>query len=131
MFIRDERALETWLIKRAVESRVVVLPDGTEMTGEELETAAREAHGVPEVSCRSSSAAGRRAMSSMALLERDARDKGFFADRERVEALAQALTTPARDGDACSPTKSTRRSRWPSRTAAAAIRATTASIRIS
>src|SRR6187397_198342 len=37
VFIRDERALETWLIKRAIESRVVVLPDGTEMTGEELE----------------------------------------------------------------------------------------------
>src|SRR4029453_6605310 len=37
VFIRDERALETWLIKRAVESRVVVLPDGTEMRGEALE----------------------------------------------------------------------------------------------
>ena len=32
VFIQDERALETWLMKRAVESRVVVLPDGTEMT---------------------------------------------------------------------------------------------------
>ena len=30
------------------------------------------------------------------MLERDARDKAFFADRERVEALAQALTTPTR-----------------------------------
>ena len=37
MFIRDERALETWLIQRAVESRVVVLPDGSEMRGAELE----------------------------------------------------------------------------------------------
>ena len=37
VFIRDERALETWLMKRAVESRVVVLPDGTEMSGEQLE----------------------------------------------------------------------------------------------
>jgi len=30
------------------------------------------------------------------LLERDARDKGFFADRERVDSLARALTTAAR-----------------------------------
>ena len=36
-FIRDERALESWLIKRAVESRTVVLPDGTSMSGEQLE----------------------------------------------------------------------------------------------
>ena len=50
VFIRDERALETWLIKRAIESRVVVLPDGTEMTGEELEHQAGEAHGISEVS---------------------------------------------------------------------------------
>ena len=32
----------------------------------------------------------------LALLERDARDKGFFADRERVDSLAQALATPTR-----------------------------------
>src|SRR5512145_3037371 len=36
-FIRDERQLEAWLIKRAVESRVLVLPDGTETSGEQLE----------------------------------------------------------------------------------------------
>ena len=30
------------------------------------------------------------------LLERDARDKGFFAERERVESLAATLTTPTR-----------------------------------
>src|SRR5947207_13929934 len=33
VFIRDERALETWLMKRAVESRGVVLPDGTQSPG--------------------------------------------------------------------------------------------------
>src|SRR5215218_671121 len=36
-FIRDERELETWLIRRAVESRVLVLPDGSEITGVDLE----------------------------------------------------------------------------------------------
>src|SRR5213083_2026975 len=36
-FIRDERELEHWLIRRAVESRTVVLPEGIEITGVELE----------------------------------------------------------------------------------------------
>jgi DNA gyrase subunit B len=95
VFIRDERALETWLIKRAVESRVVVLPDGTEMSGEQLEhrleklIAFRKFLQIVE----------RRGPSRevvQALLERDAREKGFFADRERVDSLARALTTPVR-----------------------------------
>src|SRR5437867_7865870 len=36
-FIRDERDLENWLIRRAVESRSVVLPGGGEMSGVDLE----------------------------------------------------------------------------------------------
>ena len=95
VFIRDERALETWLMKRAVESRVVVLPDGTEMTGEVLEhrleklIAFRKYLQIIE----------RRGPSRdvvLALLEQDARDKGFFADRPRVEALAASLAGPSR-----------------------------------
>ena len=92
VFIRDERALETWLMKRAVESRVVVLPDGTEMSGEQLEQrlerliAFRKLLQIVE----------RRGPSRevvLGVLERDAKDKAFFADRERVDALATALTT--------------------------------------
>jgi DNA gyrase subunit B len=95
VFIRDERALETWLMKRAVESRVVVLPDGTEMSGEQLEhrlerlIAFRKLLQIVE----------RRGPSRevvLVLLERDARDKAFFADRAKVDSLAAALTTPAR-----------------------------------
>ena len=95
VFIRDERALETWLIKRAVESRVVVLPDGTEMSGEQLEhrleklIAFRKYMQIVE----------RRGPSHevvLALLERHVNEKGFFSDRERVEALAAALTTATR-----------------------------------
>jgi len=95
VFIRDERALETWLMKRAVESRIVVLPDGTEMSGEQLEhrlerlIAFRKLMQIVE----------RRGPSKevvLGLLERDARDKAFFADRARVEAVAAALSTPAR-----------------------------------
>jgi DNA gyrase subunit B len=95
VFIRDERALETWLMKRAVESRVVVLPDGTEMSGEQLEhrlerlIAFRKLLQIVE----------RRGPSRevvLGLLERDAKDKAFFADRARVDALAAALTTTTR-----------------------------------
>jgi DNA gyrase subunit B len=91
VFIRDERALETWLMRRAVESRVVVLPDGSEMTGELLEhrleklIAFRKYLQIIE----------RRGPSRdvvLALLEQEARDKGFFADRARVEALAASLS---------------------------------------
>ena len=95
VFIRDERALETWLMKRAVESRVVLLPDGTEMSGEQLEhrlerlIAFRKLLQIVE----------RRGPSRevvLVLLERDAKDKAFFADRAKVDSLAMALTTPAR-----------------------------------
>jgi DNA gyrase subunit B len=40
-FIKDERELETWLIRRAVESRTLVLGDGTEIAGEQLERRSR------------------------------------------------------------------------------------------
>ncbi len=95
VFIRDERALETYLIKRAIESRVVVLPDGTEMSGEDLE------HRLEKLMAfrKFLQIVERRGPSRevvQQLLERDARDKGFFAERSRVEALAQALTTPKR-----------------------------------
>jgi DNA gyrase subunit B len=95
VFIRDERALETWLIRRAIESRVVKLPDGTEMSGTELEhkleklIAFRKFLQIVE----------RRGPSRdvvMAMLEADAKDKAFFSDRTRVEALARTLGTRVR-----------------------------------
>jgi DNA gyrase subunit B len=94
VFIRDERALESYLMKRAVESRVVVLPDGAQISGEDLERrlekliAFRKYLQIVE----------RRGPSRdviMALLER-AREKGFFAGEERVHELAASLTTSAR-----------------------------------
>jgi DNA gyrase subunit B len=95
VFIRDERALETYLMKRAVESRVVVLPDGTQMSGEQLE------HQLEKLIAfkKFLQIVERRGPSRevvQALLERDARDKGFFAEREKVDSLARALSTPTR-----------------------------------
>src|SRR4029078_444342 len=95
VFIRDERALESYLIKRAVESRVVVLPDGGQITGEDLERrlekliAFRKYLQIVE----------RRGPSRdvvMDLLEREANDKAFFTGRERVEGPAEALATSTR-----------------------------------
>jgi DNA gyrase subunit B len=95
VFIRDERALESWLMKRAIESRTVILPDGTQLAGEELEhrleklIAFRKFLQIVE----------RRGPSRdvvMAALEHGAKDKSFFEDRERVEALASAIASPVR-----------------------------------
>ena len=93
-FIRDERALESWLMKRAVESRTLVLPDGRQITGEALEqrleklTAFRKLLQIVE----------RRGPSRdvvLALLDAGT-DKTFFTDRTRVESLAAALTSAQR-----------------------------------
>ena len=93
-FIRDERALESWLMKRAVESRTVVLPDGTSIAGEQLEqrleklTAFRKYLQIVE----------RRGPSRevvLAVLEH-VKDRTFFSDQPKVEALAAALAAPAR-----------------------------------
>jgi DNA gyrase subunit B len=95
VFIRDERALEAWLIRRAVESRAIVLEDGTEIQGEPLERklekliAFRKYLQIVE----------RRGPSRdvvLALLDRGAKDKTFFDDREKADAVAAALTTPVR-----------------------------------
>jgi DNA gyrase subunit B len=95
VFIRDERALETWLMKRAVESRVVVLPDGTEISGEQLEHRLERLIAFRKLL----QIVARRGPSRdvvLVLLEREARDKAFFADRAKVDSLAAALTTLAR-----------------------------------
>ncbi|CAN5783919.1 DNA topoisomerase (ATP-hydrolyzing) subunit B [soil metagenome] len=94
-FIRDERALESWLMKRAVESRTVVLEDGTQIAGEDLEQRLEKLilfrKYLQIVERR-----GPTRDVVIALLDHNAKDKAFFADRDRVEALAAALTSHAR-----------------------------------
>jgi DNA gyrase subunit B len=89
-FIKDERELETWLIRRAVESRVLRLPDGTEITGAELERKLEKM-----ISFRKYLQVVERRMPLrdvvLALVDRGARDKAFFGSRESVDALAAAL----------------------------------------
>ena len=95
-FIRDERELEHWLIRRAIESRVVVLPEGAEITGPDLEKKLQrliqfrkylqvvERRGPPRDAI-------------IALLDRGVRgDKTFFGDEDKLRAFADSLVTPTR-----------------------------------
>jgi len=95
-FIRDERALEEWLIHRAVGSRVVRLLE----TGEEISGPALEARLQKMIAFRKYLQIVERRGPARdviaALLDQDARDHAFFADRARVDALAAGLSGPRR-----------------------------------
>jgi DNA gyrase subunit B len=95
-FIKDERALETFLVHRAVESRAVRTKEGAEFTGAELE---KLLHGI---------IAYRNVLSTIerrghardvveALLDRSARDRAFFEQQDVLQNLADQVTTPTRD----------------------------------
>jgi DNA gyrase subunit B len=92
-FIKDERTLETFLIRRAAESRMIVLDNGKQISGDLLERRLEKLitfRKLLQVVERRGPA--RRAV--LALLEGEARDKSFWADRARVEALAKHLSEP-------------------------------------
>ncbi len=94
-YIKDERELESWLIRRATESRTLrLVKSGRDVSGSELETllhrllAFRKLVQVVE----------RRGYTFeviKALLDREA-DKAFFANEADLEALAEALSAPNR-----------------------------------
>jgi len=89
-FIKDERDLEAFLIRRAAELRTLVLPTGAEISGDLLERKLEKLMMFRKllwvVERRGPS---RRAI--LALLEGEAGDKSFWTDRERVDALAAHL----------------------------------------
>jgi DNA gyrase subunit B len=91
-YIKDERDLEAYLVKRAAEARVVRIPStNLELTGVELEKLLQKAiahqklltvverRGYPRAIIEAMLAAGA--------------DKDYFADKDRVEALASSLAT--------------------------------------
>ena len=95
-FIRDERELETWLIRRAVESRVVVLPDGTEISGTELEQKLEKLIHFRKL-LQLVERRGPTRDVIIGLLDRGVRgDKTFFTDRDKVQAFADSLNTKTR-----------------------------------
>jgi DNA gyrase subunit B len=94
-YIKDERDLEAFLIKRAAEARVVRIPSThTEISGAALERLLHrliahqkflhtvERRGHPREIVEALVAAGA--------------DRDFFADKDRLEGLAQTMTTPTR-----------------------------------
>ncbi len=93
-FIKDERELEAFLIRRAAESRTVVLQTGREISGLDLEHRLEKLmlfRKFLQIVERRGTA--RKAI--LALLEGEARDKAFWADKSRAEALAAHLSAPA------------------------------------
>jgi DNA gyrase subunit B len=94
-YIKDERDLDAYLIKRAAEARVVRIPStGAEIAGADLEKLLHKAiahqkflhtverRGHPREIVEALVAAGA--------------DREYFADKDKLESLAQTLTTPLR-----------------------------------
>jgi len=94
-YIKDERELESYLIRRAVESRVAKLADGTEMFGELLERQLQRMMAYRKL-LQQVTRRGHPADIVAGLLQFDARDKSFFERRERLDAIAARMTTPVR-----------------------------------
>src|SRR6187397_451917 len=76
-YIKDERGLENYLIRRAVESRIVTLADGNELTGEELERQLQKTMAYRTLLQHVTRKGTPTDIVTM-LLQLDARDKAFF-----------------------------------------------------
>jgi DNA gyrase subunit B len=92
-FIKDERELEEFLIRRAAESRTIVLSNGKEISGPTLERRLEQLMTFRKL-LQVVERRGPVRRVVLALLEGDARDKVFWTDREAVTALARHLETP-------------------------------------
>ena len=94
-YIKDERELESFLIRRAVESRVVKAADGSEILGETLERSLQRMIGFRKLLQQVTRRSHPRDIVA-SLLEADARDKSFFEQRDKLDAIAARMTTPVR-----------------------------------
>jgi DNA gyrase subunit B len=91
-FIKDERSLETFLIKRAAESRTVVLANGREIAGADLERRLEQLMAFRKY-LQVVERRGPVRHVILALLEGGAKDRSFWAERSVVDALAQHLVS--------------------------------------
>ncbi len=94
-YIKDERDLESFLARRAVESRVARLADGSEILGDVLERQLQRMMTYRKL-LQHVARRGNPPEIVAALLESDARDRTFFEQRERVDAIAERMTVPTR-----------------------------------
>jgi DNA gyrase subunit B len=95
-YIKDDRELDTFLVKRAVENRSVIFGEGAApMVGADLEKLLQRL-----IAFRAQmQAAERRGFTRgvlKALLDHDVRDRQFFAERDRVNELATHLESDLR-----------------------------------
>ena len=95
-YIKDDRELEAYLIRRASESRVLRLPStGLEFAGERLEQVLHRLVAFGKLL----QVVERRGPSRdviIALVARGARERAFFADRTAVDAIARELSSTLR-----------------------------------
>ena len=95
-YIKDDRELDAYLIRRAAESRALRVPEaGREYAGEELEGMLRMLMKFQKLL----QVVERRGPSRdvvTVLVERRVRDRAFFMDRAAVEELREALASPVR-----------------------------------
>ena len=92
-FIKDERELEAYLIRRAAESRTIVLPSGVTISGEPLERRLEKLMAFRKL-LQVVERRGPSRRATLALLEGNAKDKAFWSNRDSVTALADHLRTP-------------------------------------
>jgi DNA gyrase subunit B len=95
-YIKDERALENFLVHRAVEGRAMKTADGADLSGAELEKQLHAAIAYRNV-LRAVERRGHARDVIEALLDRDARQRAFFENQPALQGLADQLTTPVRD----------------------------------
>jgi DNA gyrase subunit B len=91
-YIKDERELESYLIRRSAESRAVKF-NGTEIFGQALEQLLHRLMTYRKY-VRLVDRRGYGPHVVEALLDADAHDKSFFGSRDALDALARRLTTP-------------------------------------
>ncbi len=95
-YIKDDRELESWLIRRASESRTLGFPTrGMELSGARLEEVLHKAMAFRKLV----QVVERRGVSRdvvVALLSRGARGRSFFSDRAAVESLAHEVSSGTR-----------------------------------
>ncbi len=95
-YIKDERELENYLIRRAVESRVAKLADGSEIFGDMLQRYLQRMMGYRKL-LQQVTRRGNPPEIVTSLLQLDARDKTFFEQRDRLDVIAARMTTPTRN----------------------------------
>ncbi len=93
-YVKNDEDLESWLFKRAAEKRVLKLPT-QELTGADLEALLHRLVTFQRYR-KIVERRGPAADIIQSLLDQGAADKTFFSDRERLERLAQKLSTGQR-----------------------------------